>query len=594
MFELYNLNMKKWLGAAFALGTMMVACSTETAGTSEESEGIVAISSKKIGGSVQKGPFVEGSDVVLMETSADGGLEPTGREFMTKTINDDGDFQFDSLELESQYVLLSAEGYYTREIGSERSYCILRLNAASNLEKRSTANINLLTHFEYKRVLKLVKEGKSFSEAKRQAATELMNAFGVKVPEKAAEDLNIYNSSDGDRTLYHLSAFVDQDFFYPNDDGVDEWEYEHNPANIDCSKLQEYVDSFADDLAEDGTLSDSLIAPIASDADFYFDMGNVMYGNELGLKDKDPYELMADRFYFYELVYDHYLDFETCNDSRWGESRKLDKPFEYYDEKEDRIVSVNPSYFLCNGTRWRFTKKEHLDSLMTPIPHEMGTMKDPRDGMTYKTVRFEFNGKNYEWMAEDLKYILDSDAFGDGVKKDVVTDGLYNWTTAMQIDKKYMSKPVEDGLIDSLHQGVCPDGWHVSSAMDWVNLIAYAGGIEGLLDENWKTDRETARAKDLYGVYANRFDFNLVPMDKKHLRLYYHTYSHKSFVEKAKAELHSLYELSESSDEVWIWPLINGYDYELELDGATLEISGGYDKITSDKRNRARVRCVKN
>ena len=581
MFEQCDLNMKKWLGATFALGAMMSACSNfESAGTSEESEGVVAIADKKIGGSVQKGPFVKGSDVVLKETSAEGNLEPTGREFTTKTINDDGNFEFDSLELESQYVLLSAEGYYIREIGSERSNCILHLNAASNLEKRSTANINLLTHFEYKRVLKLVKEGKSFSEAKRQAATELMNAFGVEVPKKAAEDLNIYNTSDGDRTLYHLSAYVDQDFFYPHDDDVDEWDYTHDPTNIDCSKLQEFVDSFADDLAEDGTLSDSLIAPIASDAAFYFSMGNVMFGNELGLRKKDAYELMADRSYFYKLVYDHYLGFETCNEDLWGDSRTLDKPYGHYNADEYRTEYVNPSYFICDGTRWHFTTKEHLDSLKTPIPHESGSMTDSRDGTVYKTVSFEFGGKKHEWMAEDLKYDASS--------------GLYKWTTAMQIDKKYMSKPVEEGMIDSLHQGICPDGWHVSSAMDWVTLIAYAGGINNLLDENWKTDAKTAKAKDLYGVFSNRFDFNLEPMDKKYLELYYHTYSHKSFVERAKAELDSLYELFENSDELWLLPLIDGYNYELDLDDATLEISIGYGRTTSDKRKKARVRCVKN
>lgn len=572
MFELYNLNMKKWLGAALALGAMMVACSTEMAGTSEESEGVVAIADKIIGGSVQKGPFVKGSDVVLRETSAEGNLEPTGREFTTKTINDDGNFLFDSLELESQYVLLSAEGYYTREVNSQRSHCVLRLNAVSNLEKRSTTNINMLTHFEYKRVLKLVEEGKTFAEAKRQAATELMSAFGVEVPKKSAEDLNIYNTSDGDRTLYHISVFVDQDFFYPYDDDVDEWEYIHDPANIDCSKLQEYVDSFADDLAEDGSLSDSLIAPIASDAELYLDMGNVLFGDELGVKNKDPYVLMAERTYFYELVHDHYLGFESCDDSRWGESRRLDKPYGYKYE--------NPSYFLCDGRHWRYTTKEHLDSLKMPIPHEMGTMTDSRDNKTYKTVRFEFNGKNYEWMAEDLKYDASS--------------GDYKWTTAMQIDKKYMSKPVEEGMIDSLHQGICPDGWHVSSAMDWVTLIAYAGGINNLLDENWKTDAKTAKAKDLYGVFTNRFDFNLVPMDKKYLELYYHTYSHKSFVERAEAELDSLYELSENSDEFWISPLIDGYSYELDLGDASLEISIGYGRTSSDKLKKARVRCVKN
>lgn len=101
MFEQCNLNVKKWLGTAFALGAMITACSTETAGTSEESEGIVALAGKKVGGSVQKGPFVKGSDVVLRETSADGSLEPTGREFTTKTTNDDGDFKFDGIDLES-------------------------------------------------------------------------------------------------------------------------------------------------------------------------------------------------------------------------------------------------------------------------------------------------------------------------------------------------------------------------------------------------------------------------------------------------------------------------------------------------------------
>ena len=53
MFEQCNLNVKKWLGTAFALGAMITACSTETAGTSEESEGVVAISSKKITGVTQ-------------------------------------------------------------------------------------------------------------------------------------------------------------------------------------------------------------------------------------------------------------------------------------------------------------------------------------------------------------------------------------------------------------------------------------------------------------------------------------------------------------------------------------------------------------
>ncbi|MDD5943955.1 hypothetical protein [Fibrobacter sp.] len=180
---IYFLNEKKTLTFwALALTALLGACSDmETSGTSEEAEGVVAISDKKIAGVSQKGPFVKGSDVTLKETSKNGDFEPTGREFTTKTISDKGDFKFDGIDLESQYVLLSVEGRYEREHTGETSSCPMRLDAVSNLEKRETVNINLLTHFEYKRVLNLVKEGKTFAEAKKQAAKEVLGAFGVKI-----------------------------------------------------------------------------------------------------------------------------------------------------------------------------------------------------------------------------------------------------------------------------------------------------------------------------------------------------------------------------------------------------------------------------
>ena len=581
-----------------ALGIALCACSFETAGTSDETEGVVALADKKIVGAVQKGPFVKGSDVVLRETSADGSLEPTGREFTTKTINDKGDFEFDSLELESQYALLSAEGYYTREVNSQRSHCVLRLNAVSNLEKRNTANINMLTHFEYKRVLKLVEEGKSFAQAKRQAATELMNAFGVDVPAQSAEDLNIFNTSYGDRTLYHLSVFVDRDFFYPHDDDVDEWEYERDTANIDCSKLQEYVDSFADDLAEDGTLSDFLIAPLAAEAyliNTYF--GNVMYGEELGLKDKDEYALMAERTYFYKLVLDHYLGFETCNDSRWGESRRLDKPFRSYDDDAE-MEYENPAYFLCDGTDWKQTTKGHLDCLKMPIPHESGIMKDPRDGREYKTVSFEFNGNKYEWMAEDLMYSITPETPTKGGLVNRRQAGVYSWAEAMRLSESYMSKPVRDGSVDSLHQGICPDGWHISNSLDWEALVTYVGGVNNLLNESWKTDPETAAAKDLFGVFYDRFDFNLYPMDKKYLDLYYHTYTDESFIGDIEAERlmwWDYYEEHKDTEDVeWILGYANDYGNYRDIKNHTFEISIDYGMPTDEPRKAARVRCVKN
>ena len=59
---------KTGLVLALALGALLTACSnvdSKSAGTSEEAEGIIAISDKKIAGVSQKGPFVKGSEVTL-------------------------------------------------------------------------------------------------------------------------------------------------------------------------------------------------------------------------------------------------------------------------------------------------------------------------------------------------------------------------------------------------------------------------------------------------------------------------------------------------------------------------------------------------
>ena len=575
---------KTGIALALAMGAMFSGCSEigGSAGTSEEAEGIVAIANKKISGAAQKGPLVKGSEVVLRETSAEGNLEPTGREYTTVTINDKGDFKFDSLELECQYALLSAEGHYTHDVSGERSHCVLHLNAVSNLTTRNTANINLLTHFEYKRVLNLVKQGKTFAKAKKQAAKEVLNAFGVDVFEKSAEDLDIYHSSDADRTLYHISIFVDMyGFYYPMDEDDDEWYFRQDTANIDCSALQNYVDSYADDLAEDGTLSDSLIAPLAYSAYFtnlYF--GNVVYEGEVGLTGRSEYDLMAERTYFYELVLNHYLGFEKCNEDRWGESRRLDKPFGTGYNDEGQLEYVNPAYFLCDGHDWKLTTKGHVDSLKMKIPHQMGKMTDSRDGRTYKTLSFELHGKKYEWMAEDLKYKGDS---------------LYSWTQAMMIDRKYMNESVPKGLIDSVHQGICPDGWHVASTLDWDALIFYVQGVENLLDENWKAG---SRFIDR-GVFYNRFDFNILPGNKNDFTAYYHTYTHESFGANVQAELDSIYAeyLGENGSMLgvdWFSRYIATYRDYRTVGQTTIGISTKYGTASAEPEESAPVRCVKN
>ena len=578
---IYFLNEKKTLTFwALALTVLLGACSDmETSGTSEEAEGVVAISDKKIAGVSQKGPFVKGSDVTLKETSKNGDFEPTGREFTTKTISDKGDFKFDGIDLESQYVLLSVEGRYEREHTGEVSSCPMRLDAVSNLEKRETVNINLLTHFEYKRVLNLVKEGKTFAEAKKQAGKEVLGAFGVKIDVSSAEDLNIYNSSDGDRTLYNISRIIDEQ---------PEWNYWHDwysaDDDIDCSKLQAYVDGFADDFADDGVLADSIMQDLAGEGySSAKEWSNMMDVDEDDIKRKDganPGELsirfLKSEYDFGILVFLNYMDLELCTADLWGEYRKLDRAMVLDGER------IESGYFLCNGYYWDLTTKEHIDSLKIPVEHESGTMTDPRDGRKYQTVSFNYEGKTYEWMAEDLKY--DS-------------EGLYTWTDAMQIDDKYMTEVAEDSLIGEKHQGICPDGWHVSSTEEWDILVYYVGDVKNLLNENWRTsDLDAAFGKDLVGVFYNRFDFNLMPMDTVYLEVYYHSYRQDSY---------HIEELDEFMKEHYQWELeyakndeereeIEKYLSPRAVGDYYVQVSPYDYRVEEEPLKEGKVRCVKN
>ena len=114
MFNKKVLSMKKWILPAFALGSFfMVACSDgkDTAGTSEESEGITAVKDLDVAGVSQKGPFVTGSAVTVQEL--DGiTLKQTGKSFKGSIKSDKGDFAIKDINLGSQYAILEASGYY--------------------------------------------------------------------------------------------------------------------------------------------------------------------------------------------------------------------------------------------------------------------------------------------------------------------------------------------------------------------------------------------------------------------------------------------------------------------------------------------------
>lgn len=151
-------------------------------------------------------------------------------------------------------------------------------------------------------------------------------------------------------------------------------------------------------------------------------------------------------------------------------------------------LSPNTTYFIrafatnINGTAYGNTV-----SFTTQQDGSIGSFTDPRDGNIYSTV----NIGNQVWMAENLKYLpyltgpdyspseslnyYVYDYYGNTIEEAKATTNyndygvLYNWTAAMAGFTSSETNP--SGI-----QGACPDGWHLPSDSEWIQLVDYLGG----------------------------------------------------------------------------------------------------------------------
>jgi hypothetical protein len=152
------------------------------------------ISKETFSGYVQKGPFINGSSVVISEL--DESLNQTGRSYFTTVTGNSGSFEQKQVELISNYMQLKADGYYFNEVSGKASPGQLTLYALADISKVSSANVNVLTHLEKSRVEYLVQQqGLTFAAAKVQAQQEVLSLFDLALPQDAtSESLNLISN----------------------------------------------------------------------------------------------------------------------------------------------------------------------------------------------------------------------------------------------------------------------------------------------------------------------------------------------------------------------------------------------------------------
>ena len=205
-----------------------------TGGTTEDA---AIIANLNVAGVMQKGPFAKGSAVTVRGVDCKT-FKFTDEVFEGSVKNNNGDFDVKNVTLSSTCALFEVTGVYLSENSGKKTKDKVTLRALTNLKDRKNVNVNLLTHLEYGRVKFLVTEkGMTFAAAKEQAEKDVLAAFNIKDKIEEFENLNIFESGDGNAALLAVSVLMQSD--------------------TDVAGLENRMDEFEDSFAENGVWSDS-------------------------------------------------------------------------------------------------------------------------------------------------------------------------------------------------------------------------------------------------------------------------------------------------------------------------------------------------
>ena len=371
-------------------------------------------------------------------------LDTTGNTFVGSFINGAGEFRFDSVSLNSPYVMLKVYPYIYSIYDYADEYLVAYnenpLSVIVDLRVTNNINVNTLTFFETGRLIELVKSGKPFAEAKQQADRDVLDAFG----------------------------FYDIPFVF------DKGEYENDSVYVMALDVVDYFIDFSDQigtrrlarsLAKNGNL-DSIDEAVRE----RFTHWALSILDDLEKVDKRDTSIVLTRKI--ELVTNFAVlmkRMEKCTDANEGQVV----------ENEKYIFN-----FTCSSGKWVATLKT--------VESVTGTMTDARDGKTYRTVTFEMENGARTWLAENLNYnsangtytlseVLDLDTSIVMVSYDecVAGSGVEDvCDTLVKMGNNFNYERIA-AAIDSIeaatgtYQGICPEGWRVPTGKDWDELMSF-------------------------------------------------------------------------------------------------------------------------
>lgn len=308
----------------------------------------------------------------------------------------------------------------------------MELTAAADLEKDSVVNVNYLTSLAAEMTWSYMERGAGFEEARNKANSAILAALHMPKELVNFDKYSLYGEGEGDAMLAAISIVIER--YYLDYSMTTAWEtLEINPETGKFVSPEAFrrLAAFANGIiSDDGGKSyrEKIEAKAPKGKVGHFEK----YLTMLAVSDGGP----------------------ECTKSNEGEMRDLGENYTFSAFKVQ----------VCSDSAWRPATKDDFDveDIFNPDV-EYGTMTDPRDGRTYKTL--DIGG--HIWMAENLKY-ADSAAsenlkgqswcYDNDESNCDVFGRLYTWSAAMDLEPVYLDSVAD--LTDGW-RGICPEGWHV-------------------------------------------------------------------------------------------------------------------------------------
>jgi len=507
------MNLNKLLATLLFL-SLLGACTSSNdggfAGGTTEDAGIIA--DLNVAGVTQKGPFAKGSAVTVQGIDCKT-LKFTNELFEGSVKSDKGEFVVDSVTLSSTCAMFEVSGYYLNELTGKKSSEKLTLHALTNLKDRKNVNINVLTELEYERVIHLVTvEKMSFADAKKQAEKEVLASFNINSDIAKSEDLNILEKGEGNAALLAVSVMA--------------------LADAKESQIAERLDEYSAAISQNGSLDGDTKKEIANWATSAAANGKL----DTIRKNIESWGY-ADEVPPFETYVKAVANGDGVTLSSSSSGTKAGMTSSSSVTSAGSVTSSSSSSVSLSGVEGSSSSvtasssssqnvtlsssegssNNTKDSYLNPNI-DYGEMTDPRDGQVYKTVKID----RRTWMAENLNYADSANmpslkgrswCYQKKAENCATMGRLYSWAAAIDSVKLVTDADSLDcgagktcGLRGPV-QGVCPDGWHLPTKVEWVDMWEAIAGNEAwnvagnLLKSRtgWNND---ANGSDNYGFSA--------------------------------------------------------------------------------------------